>query len=125
MLARLIPFAKECQKRRPDTLVQEDNAPAHAHWFQQHAAHDIQRMLWPGNSPDLNAIECAWGWLKRHTTRKGRHTIRGEAIKAWERSWAEMPQSAIQAWIERIPAHVKEIIRLRGGNEYKEGRDLG
>ncbi|MBE3048143.1 hypothetical protein IMZ48_37685 [Candidatus Bathyarchaeota archaeon] len=34
MLLRLIPFAKECQQQRPDTLVQEDNAPAHAHWYQ-------------------------------------------------------------------------------------------
>lgn len=127
MLARLIPFAKECQKQRPDTLVQEDNAPAHAHWFQRriYAAHEVQRMLWPGNSPDLNAIECAWGWLKRHTTRKGRHIVRAEAIKAWERSWAEMPQSAVQGWIERIPHHVEQIIQLGGGNEYKEGRNYG
>ena len=127
LLPRLIPFAKRCQQQRPNTLVQEDNAPAHAHWFQRRVynAHDVQRMLWPGNSPDLNAIECAWGWLKRHTTRKGRHTIRGDAVKAWERSWAELPQEAIQGWIARIPDHVQEIIRIDGGNEYKEGRQIG
>ena len=34
LLAKLIPFAKESQKARPDTLVQEDNAPAHAHQHQ-------------------------------------------------------------------------------------------
>jgi hypothetical protein len=34
-----------------------------------------------------------------------------------------MPQEVIQAWIERIPRHVREVIRLQGGNEYKEGRE--
>jgi hypothetical protein len=127
MLPRLIPFAKRCQQQRPDTLVQEDNAPSHAHWFQGQVydAHEVQRLLWPGNSPDLNAIECAWAWMKRHTTKKGRYTVRGDAVKAWERSWAELPQEAIQSWIARIPYHVKEIIRLDRGNEYKEGREYG
>jgi hypothetical protein len=34
-----------------------------------------------------------------------------------------MPQEKIQAWIERIPRHIREVIRLEGGNEYKEGRN--
>ena len=33
-----------------------------------------------------------------------------------------MPQSHIQAWIKRIPHHIKQVIALEGGNEYKEGR---
>jgi hypothetical protein len=31
MLAKLIPFARECQRRCPGTLVQEGGAPAHVH----------------------------------------------------------------------------------------------
>jgi hypothetical protein len=33
-----------------------------------------------------------------------------------------MDQSKIRQWIERIPHHIKEVIRCEGGNEYKEGR---
>jgi hypothetical protein len=33
-----------------------------------------------------------------------------------------MLQEKIQAWIERIIAHIRDVIRLEGGNEYKEGR---
>jgi hypothetical protein len=33
-----------------------------------------------------------------------------------------MEQERIQAWIERIPIHIQEVIRLGGGNEYKEGK---
>ncbi|OCL01136.1 uncharacterized protein K441DRAFT_531162, partial [Cenococcum geophilum 1.58] len=27
----------------------------------------------------------------------------------------------IQAWIKRIPRHIKEVIRYKGGNDYCEG----
>jgi hypothetical protein len=36
-----------------------------------------------------------------------------------------MPQEKIQAWIERIMIHIQDVIRLDGGNEYKEGRLKG
>ena len=71
----------------------------------------IIRMLWCGNSPDLNAIEPAWWWMKRRTTRKGAPKSREEAIRAWSVAWQELPQETIQAWIERIPRHVQEIVR--------------
>jgi fructose-bisphosphate aldolase class 1 len=42
--------------------------------------------------------------------------------KAWIKAWKDLPQDKIRAWIKRIPIHIKEVIRLKGGNEYKEGR---
>ena len=33
-----------------------------------------------------------------------------------------MPQEKIQAWIERIIACIKYVIRLEGGNKYEESR---
>ena len=43
----------------------------------------IVKLLWPGNSPDLNMIEPCWAHLKRVTTRKGGLKSQGEAEKAW------------------------------------------
>ena len=40
----------------------------------------------------------------------------------WQEAWLGLEQKRIQAWIERIPRHIKEVIRLDGGNEYREGR---
>jgi hypothetical protein len=59
MVPKFIPFAKECKLKRPLTLVQEDEAPAHAHHYQAsiYALHDVARLLWPGNSPDLNEVK--------------------------------------------------------------------
>ena len=82
---------------------------------------DIERLLWPGNSPDLNAIEPAWFWMKRETTKKGAITSNEKLKAAWIKCWNEMPQELIQAWIDRIPAHIEEIIACEGNNLYKEG----
>ena len=87
-------------------------------------AADILRLLWPGNSPDLNMIEPCWYYLKKITTAKGPPISGKEARQRWRAAWKELSQEKIQAWIERIPFHIQEIIRLEGGNEYIEGRTV-
>jgi hypothetical protein len=82
----------------------------------------VEKLLWCSNSPDLNAIKPAWSWLKRRTTRKGAPKNRAEALKVWQEAWRDLLQLQIQAWIERILFHIQEIIKLDGGNKYKEGR---
>ena len=123
----LLPFARKCRLKRPGTLVQEDNAPAHASKYQQEVFDlwEIQRLLWPRNSLDLNAIEPTWFQMKRETTKRGAFTSTKAIREAQEKCWKELPQEKIQAWIERIPIHIQEVIRLEGGNEYKEGRKKG
>jgi hypothetical protein len=83
------------------------------------------KMIWPSNSPDLNAIEPLWFWMKRETTKRGPTSNRKKLRVRWERCWEDLSQSKIQEWIEAIPHHLAEIIRLKGGNEYKEGRKKG
>jgi ferric-dicitrate binding protein FerR (iron transport regulator) len=61
--------------------------------------------------------------MKRTTTKKGAPKNRAEGIRAWIRAWALLDQARIQAWIERIPRHIQEVIKSEGGNEYKEGRE--
>jgi DDE superfamily endonuclease len=105
-------------------IVQEDNAPSHSHHYVAtvYNMRQITRLLWPGNSPDLNAIEPAWAWLKKRVTSRGAPTSRAEMEKRWIEEWNELPQEQIQKWIEGIMHNIQEVIRLEGGNEYKEGR---
>jgi transposase len=123
---KLIPFAKQLQAAYPDyqVLVQEDKAPSHSHHFQQSVfdANQVQRLLWPGNSPDLNMIEPCWPHLKRETTSKGAPGTRPDAEKRWNEAWRDLEQERIQAWIRRIVDHIQQVIKLEGGNEYPEGR---
>lgn len=104
-------------------IIQEDNAPSHAHEYigKVYSLQGVMRMLWPGNSPDLNMIEVCWPWMKRETTRHGAPRTRAEAERAWKKAWRDLPQEKIQMWIERIMRHIQEVIALEGGNEYREG----
>ena len=108
LIPKLLPFAKRCKLDRPETIVQEDKAPAHAHHAQSYlySQEQVKKLLWPGNSPDLNAIEPTWFYLKKETTKKGAPKSRTEAIHRWESAWGDLPQEQIQAWIERIPIHI-------------------
>jgi hypothetical protein len=120
---KLLPLAKECMKDQPQTVVQEDKAPAHAYHAQNqiYNMQGIIKLLWPGNSPDLNMIEPCWVYLKRVITKKGGLKSQTEAEKAWITAWKDLQQKQIQQWIERIMRHIKEVIGLEGGNEYREG----
>jgi transposase len=83
---------------------------------------EVERMLWPPNSPDLSAIEPPWMYMKRDTTKHGATTSIKQLEKDWIQSWDDISQDKIQAWIKRIPIHIQEVIKLEGGNEYKESR---
>jgi hypothetical protein len=41
----------------------------------------VAKLLWPGNSPDLNAIEPCWWHMKRQTTKKGAAT--SKELEKW------------------------------------------
>jgi hypothetical protein len=60
--------------------------------------------------------------MKKITTARGALQTRALMEKAWIKAWKDLPQDKIRAWIERIPIYIKEVIRLKGGNEYEEGR---
>ena len=123
LLKKLLPFAAALKCFVPNVTIMEDKAPAHASQHQRiyFDVADIERFVWPGNSPDLNMIEPCWAYMKRVTTRNGPLTTRVAAEKAWLQAWNDLEQWRIQRWIERIPHHIKEVIKLEGGNEYKEG----
>ena len=105
-------------------IIQEDKAPAHnsKHQTSIWMSTRIFRLLWPGNSPDLNMIEPTWPYLKRKTTEKGPPTSGKDTRVRWQAAWKALPQDKIQAWIERIPRHIQKFIELEDGNKYLEGR---
>ena len=125
LIPKLLPFAQSLTCLNPDTTVQEDKATSYIAKIHQvyFNACEIQRLLWPGNSPDLNMIEPCWSYLKRVTIKRGPLTSRAAAEKAWLGAWQDLKQWRIQQWIERIPRHIKKIIELKGGNDYREGAE--
>ena len=49
-------------------------------------------------------------------------SIRGPQLRQiWIDTWNELEQWRIQRWVKRIIRHIREVIRLEGGNDYREG----
>jgi hypothetical protein len=49
--------------KRPNTIVLKNSAPTHRHHIQKQVynLYKVQKIMdWPGNLPDLNAIEPCW-----------------------------------------------------------------
>jgi hypothetical protein len=59
LISLLQPFVELCKGSGYDPLVVEDRARPYAHSNQNvlYSFFKIAKLLWPGNSPDLNAIE--------------------------------------------------------------------
>jgi hypothetical protein len=63
--------------------------------------------------------------MKRDTTKKRPMTSNEKLKMGWIKYWKNLPQENIQAWIERIPEQIQEVIAQEGNNLYREGRKKG
>jgi len=119
---KLVPFTKEVERVKGTTVeVLEDCAPAHVLRFDTEYMdlNDIKKLLWPSNSPDLNASEHAWSYMRRHISRDySTSTTREECARQWRDQWEKLPQERIDAWIDRIPDVIRQIIAQKGGNNF-------
>ena len=68
-------------------------------------------MAWPGHSPDVNASEHAWPWIRRHVMRQfiSSCTVE-ECQRQWEAEWEEMPIEVINQWVLGVIEVVRRII---------------
>ncbi len=59
LIEKLQPFVEQCRAAGFQLVIVEDGACSHAHsnTFIVYSFFSILKILWPGNSLDLNAIE--------------------------------------------------------------------
>ena len=121
----LLPFIRERQRHRPNTVLMEDGAACHTHQYTQAfwAEHGVKKLDWPGNSPDLNAIEPVWGLIKRKSADRGPEKTRAALERRWRGEWRALPLPWLQRLVERMPDHVRKVHELEGGNNYSEGKE--
>ena len=102
-----------------ERYFQQDNDPKHAshlatQWFEDH---DIQVLVWPSQSPDLNPIEHLWEHLK-HCLKKYPSPPKG-VHELWDRvaeEWNKIPPEVCQTLIESMPRRMEAVMKAKGGH---------
>src|SRR5262249_33498941 len=84
-------------------------------WFARNRVRLIENF--PPNSPDLNAIEYVWGWMKHHIASCEPHDRR--SLEAAIRdAWDALTQTTIQHFINHVNSVMAEIIAAEGGQSH-------
>ena len=100
-------------------ILQQDNCPVHnagmvKEWFQQN---NIETLLWPSKSPDINIMENVWGILtKKMYEVNFRPANRNELISFLQETWDELSdsQDLIRNLYSSIPNRLNEILGRNG-----------
>jgi hypothetical protein len=68
-LKTVVPWMQQLKKEGVYCYLLEDGAPAHIAALPNDylRVEEIDKMWWPGHSPDVNAEEHAWPWIRRST----------------------------------------------------------
>jgi transposase len=82
-------------------------------WLENHEVADMRDF--PPCSPDLNAIESVWGWMKRRVAASGAQTA-DDLKRAIRDAWRELPLDTMRGYIEHVSNVMRQIVANGGGN---------
>ena len=107
------PLLQNC----PDLKFQQDNAPCHTskkvnEYFLRH---NLQKIDWPPNSPDLNIIENVWRIVKMHINRMPIKS-KNQLIQATKLIWSKkITKELIENLILSINNRIAKCLENKGG----------
>ena len=103
----------------PGAVFQHDNAPAHrarvvTNYLQQQ---QVNTMVWPALSPDLNPIEHMWGVIGRRTRANHPPQVNLQGlINILQIEWRAIPQATIRNLIDSMRRRCQACIAAHGGH---------
>lgn len=114
----VVPFAPYIGE---NFLLMHDNARPHTAAIVQDYLQevDIETMVWPARSPDLNPIEHVWDMLGRRlrATQPPPPSLEEVGQRLYE-IWNDLDQELIRTLILSMESRCREVIRQRGGNTH-------
>ncbi|GFY26685.1 transposable element Tcb2 transposase [Trichonephila clavipes] len=116
----LLPHVRLFRGAVGDKFVfMDDNATYHRTFAVQDCldSEDIQRIVWPARSPDLNPIENVWDALGRQVAgRNDPPTNKNCLIRALTEEWVKLPQQLLDNVVQSMVRRVEFCITLHGGH---------
>jgi hypothetical protein len=120
-LKKVVPWLQGLKASGVKVQLLEDGVPPHKARISNDYldVHFIEKLSWPGHSPDVNASEHAWPWQRKYVTRHNKPSRNAaEVQQQWEEAWDALPIEVINGWVDRIPEVVRRIIRHHGKNDF-------
>jgi transposase len=115
---RLFSSARRCGLRRGDFVFQQDNDPKHTSGLAQEwlEDHNVETMVWPAQSPDLNPIETLWALIKRRLNNYERApTSIHDLWKRVEMEWYKITPEECRKQVETMPRRIRDCLKAKGG----------
>jgi transposase len=96
-------------------ILQQDNDPKHTslvarRWLDEH---NIKRLDWPANSPDLNPIENVWALLKDRVANRRPGNL-DELEQTIKQEWNALTRDYAFSLISSMPSRLKQVIERDG-----------
>lgn len=98
-------------------IFQQDNAPCHKskktlNFFEQN---NVNLMIWPAQSPDLNPIENLWAYMKKELIKYNAKNINELKLRILE-IWHSIPADYIEKLVKSMHSRCYEVIVANGGH---------
>jgi hypothetical protein len=100
-------------------LLMEDGAPVHRsnapkEW---RINNNVEKMVWPAQSPDLNPIENLWKQMKDKVQKRNKEIRKVDDLAVvLKEVWAEFDEAAWNKLVDSMPERVEAVIKAKGGS---------
>ncbi|MBW0537335.1 hypothetical protein O181_077050 [Austropuccinia psidii MF-1] len=101
--------------RKGLTLI-KDGAPTHTSMASQQwrEEHQIRKLIWPPNSPDLNPIENLWFKMKYVVTQFFNPKTMDKLTAAVNAAWESLPFDYLDSLLLLLPAMKQMVVDQNG-----------
>ena len=99
-----------------DYKFQQDNDPKHTSGYAREymLRNNIDVLVWPSQSPDLNPIENLWAYIKQKLRGKSfskKTDLIAHVVEIWENIPVEFCEKLVKTMFDRI----NQVLRSKGG----------
>ena len=117
--SHILPFKQNVHSDNSLFTLQEDNCEPHrANSIGTYLYHkNVNRTVWPAQSPDLDPIENLWGIMKTRLRKRSRHPSNPkELFSILSEIWNMLPNSYFDDLVSSMPDRVKMVKKFRSGS---------